>query len=120
MSANTQTNPRRTPAASGARLGATRSATEVSKPMLLFFYSPTSGRSRRAEGYLAQVLQRRQNHDTFTRHRIDFELRRDLAARCGVERSPAIVVVAGRRVRCRLEQPRSCPEIQSLLGPWLK
>ena len=32
---------------------------------LAFFHSPTSGRSRRAEGFLAQVLQRRGNHHTF-------------------------------------------------------
>ena len=32
---------------------------------LAFFFSPRSGRSRRAEGYLAEVLQRRRNHDTF-------------------------------------------------------
>src|SRR5437016_2958652 len=31
---------------------------------LVIFYSPTSGSCRRAEGYLAEVLQRRRNHDT--------------------------------------------------------
>ena len=35
------------------------------RPRLVFFYSRQSGRSRRAEGFLAQVLQRRRNFETF-------------------------------------------------------
>jgi hypothetical protein len=88
--------------------------------MLLFFYSPTSGGSRRAEGFLAQVLQRRRNHHTFTLHQIEYEARTDLVSRCGIARPPAIVVVEERRIRGRLEQPRGCREIESLLAPWLK
>ena len=37
----------------------------MDKPGLVFFHSQRSGRSRRVEGYLAQVLQRRRNHATF-------------------------------------------------------
>ena len=51
------------------------------KPRLLFFYSPTSGRDRRVEGFLAQVLQRNRNQQTFSVHRIDIAARPDLAAR---------------------------------------
>ena len=109
-----------------------RSATHTSGPStrpaakaphrlrLLFFYSLTSGASRKAEGYLAQVLQHRGNHDTFALVRIDYASRPDLAARCGVEQPPAIVVIEEMRVRGRLEQPRGCIEIRSLLAPWLK
>jgi hypothetical protein len=39
-------------------------ATGRSNPGLLFFHSPTEGSSRRVEGFLAQVLQRRRNHET--------------------------------------------------------
>src|SRR5207244_5894219 len=35
------------------------------KPSLLFFHSAASGRCRRVEGFMAQVLQRRSNHETF-------------------------------------------------------
>lgn len=98
----------------------TRPAAEVAhKPTLLFFYSPTSGQSRRAEGFLAQVLQRRRNHDTFSVVRIEYESRLDIAARCGVERAPAIIVLEGKQVRGRLEHPRGCTAIQALLAPWL-
>lgn len=90
------------------------------KPTLLFFSSPKSGSSRRAEGFLAQVLQRRRNHDTFTLRRIDYEAHRDVAARLGVEQAPAIVVVEAKRVRARLERPRGCADINATLARWLK
>ena len=91
----------------------------VRRPQLLFFCSASSGPSRRVEGFLAQVLQRRRNHDTFQVHRIDYDRRPDLARRCGVEQSPALVVVDEKRVRVRIERPRGCAEIQRALGPWL-
>jgi hypothetical protein len=36
------------------------------KPILIVFSSHLDGHSRRVEGYLAQVLQRRRNHETFS------------------------------------------------------
>jgi len=45
---------------------------------LVFFYSPLSGRCRRVEGFIAQVLQRRRNHDTFELVRVSVDLRPDL------------------------------------------
>lgn len=90
------------------------------RPRLLFFYAANSGRSRRAEGYLAQVLQRRRNHNTFQLHLIDVDARPDLAQRCGIENPPALVVVENKRVQARLEQPRGCIEIQTALAPWLR
>jgi thioredoxin-like negative regulator of GroEL len=94
--------------------------TATAKPTLLFFYSPSSGRSRRVEGFLAQVLQRRRNHETFTLHHIDRDTRPDLAKRFAISSAPALVVVHNRRVQARLEQPRGCAEIQTLLAPWLR
>lgn len=92
----------------------------VRKPILLFFYSSTSGHCRRVEGFLAQVLQRGGNHTTFTLHRIDDDLRPDLFAKFGVADPPVLVVVEGKRTRVRLEKPRGCVEIQTALAPWLK
>lgn len=91
-----------------------------SRPTLVFLYSPTSGGSRRAEGFLAQVLQRRRNHETFTLRRVNYEEQPDLAARLGVESAPAIVVIEEKRVRARLERPRGCAELTVALAPWLK
>ena len=90
------------------------------KPVLIFFYSDTSGRCRRAEGFLAQVLQRRHNHDTFLVRRVSADTREDLAARFRIDRVPTLVVADDRVVRGRLVEPRGCEEIQTFLAPWLK
>jgi thioredoxin-like negative regulator of GroEL len=90
------------------------------RPRLVFFYSKLSGRCRRVEGFIAQVLQRRRNHGTFIVHRVDAAERPDLLERFRVERLPALVVVTDRRVQARLEQPRGCRDIEALLTPWLK
>ena len=90
------------------------------KPLLIFFYSDRSGRCRRAEGFLAQVLQRRHNHDTFRVRRVPAEERIDLAERFRVDRVPTILVADEKVVRGRLVEPRGCEEIQSFLAPWLK
>ena len=89
------------------------------KPMLVFVYSALSGRCRRAEGYLAQVLQRRRNHETFSLHRLDAEARPDLAERFRITALPTILVVESKVVRGRLEDPRGCRDIAAFLEPWL-
>jgi thioredoxin-like negative regulator of GroEL len=90
------------------------------KPLLLFFYSRRSGRCRRAEGFLAQVLQRRRNHETFRVRHVAEEDRADLLERFDIERVPTLLVVDARAVRGRLIEPRGCEEIQTFLAPWLK
>jgi thioredoxin-like negative regulator of GroEL len=90
------------------------------RPRLIFFYSARDGRARRIEGYLAQVLQRRQNHDTFAIHRVDVDERPEVAERFRVNGEPALLVVSGKAVRARLEAPRGCAEIQTVLAPWLR
>jgi thioredoxin-like negative regulator of GroEL len=90
------------------------------KPKLVFFASSVSGHSRRVEGFLAQVLQRRRNHGTFRLHVVDGEQRPDLVERFGVTALPTLLVVEGRVVKARLERPRGCREIEQLLSPWLR
>ena len=89
------------------------------KPGLVFFHSSVSGACRRAEGFLAQVLQRRRNHETFRLYRVAEEERPDLVDRFGVTVMPTLVVVEGKIVRAKLERPRGCREIESFLAPWL-
>jgi thioredoxin-like negative regulator of GroEL len=89
------------------------------RPRLVFVYSDSSGLSRRADGFLAQVLQRRRNHETFPVHRISVDDRPELVAHLGVDDLPAIVVVEGRRVLCRLIQPKGSQEIEAALSTWL-
>ncbi len=90
------------------------------KPRLLFFYSPTEGASRRADSYLAQLLQRRRNHDTFRIHRIDVNERPELAERFHVTQTPAICVVADNRIVARSTRPRGTGELAALIRPWLR
>ena len=89
------------------------------KPRLVFFYSPESGHCRRVDGFLAQVLQQRRNHDTFRLYRVDHEQHPELVERFNVERVPTLYVVEGKLVRARLEEPRGCRDIQRFLSPWL-
>ncbi len=87
--------------------------------MLVFVHSQLSGRCRRAEGYLAQVLQRRRNHETFRVHRLDAEARPELAERFRIKALPTILVVEEKVERGRLEEPRGCRDIATFLEPWL-
>jgi thioredoxin-like negative regulator of GroEL len=96
-----------------------RAGMQRTQPRLVFFYSSVSGSCRRAEGFLAQVLQRRQNHETFRLYRVAQEERPDLVEQFGITTMPSLVVVEGKTVRAKLERPRGCREIESFLAPWL-
>jgi thioredoxin-like negative regulator of GroEL len=89
------------------------------KPRLVFFHSALSGHCRRVEGFLAQVLQRRRNHETFKVYLVEETARPDLVERFGVTTMPTLVVVEGKIVAAKLERPRGCREIERFLAPWL-
>jgi len=88
--------------------------------MLLFFFSSTSGASRRVGGFLAQVLQRRGNHSTFRLVRVDADRRLDLVERLHVTDVPTLLVVADGTVRGRVTKPTGCNQIAQMLAPWLR
>ena len=92
----------------------------AAQPLLIFFTSTTNGQCRRAEGYLAQVLQRRRNHETFKVRMIAREERPDLLQRFGIDATPTLLVVDEKVVRGRLVEPHGCSDIQTFLSPWLK
>ena len=93
---------------------------EQETPRLVFFHDKRSGKSRRAEGFLAQVLQRRGNHQTFVIHRVEVGQRPELAQRFKVEATPTLLVVDDKKVQARLETPTGCKDIELLLRPWLR
>ena len=95
-------------------------APAAAKPQLVYFYSRTSGPSRRVEGYLSQVLQRRKNHDTFHLVRVCAETRGDLVERFGIQTLPSLLVIEGRRIRARLDGAHGRYEIEETLAPWLR
>jgi thioredoxin-like negative regulator of GroEL len=90
------------------------------RPRLVFFYSPLSGRCRRVEGFIAQVLQRRGNHDTFELVRVPVDRRPDLAEKFRVDEVPTICVVEKRKLQRRIVAPRGCHELERELEPWLR
>jgi thioredoxin-like negative regulator of GroEL len=90
------------------------------RPRLIFFFSPASGRSRRVDGYLSQVLQRRHNHESFRLYRVDVDEEPELVQRFGIDEVPTLVVVEGKHVSGRLTSPRGCRQIEELLAPWLR
>ncbi len=128
MSANAQAEQARDGTncsrADGTRARRTPTTVQASvkpaRPKLVFFYSGQSGRCRRVEGFLAQVLQQRRNHGTFSLYRVEQTDRPDLVKHFAVDTLPTLVVVEGRQVRARLESPRGCREIESFLSPWLR
>ena len=93
---------------------------ERSQPGLVFFSSGSDGRSRRVEGFLAQVLQRRANHGTFKLYSVDIDKHPELAERFKIEGVPVLVVVEDKREQGRLEKPRGSREIETFLAPWLQ
>lgn len=72
------------------------------------------------EGFLAQVLQRRRNHETFKVLHVEQKQRPDLFARFRVDDVPTLLLVESKAVRGRLEFPRSCVDIERFLAPWLQ
>ena len=102
-----------------AAIAAAQAHVAETQPRLVFFHSALSGNCRRVEGFLAQVLQRRRNHETFRLYNVAQEERPDLLERFEVDRLPTLVVVEGKTVRARLESPRGCREIERFLKPWL-
>jgi thioredoxin-like negative regulator of GroEL len=90
------------------------------RPLLLFFHSNTSGPCRKAEAFLAQVLQRRHNHDTFDLRYVERDEAPALFAKLHVDRVPTLAVVEQGCVRARLERITGSAGLRSFLEPWLR
>jgi thioredoxin-like negative regulator of GroEL len=92
----------------------------TARPRLLYFHSQASGRCRRVEGFLAQVLQRRANHATFALERVEAAERPDVHENFGIDALPTMVVIDGHQIRGRIVDPSGCKAIEQFLGPWLR
>ena len=96
------------------------SVLQTERPRLVFFFSPQSGRCRRVEGFIAQVLQRRRNHDTFELVLVPVDEWPELAEKFGIDEVPTICVVEDRKLRKRIVAPRGCRELELALDAWLR
>jgi hypothetical protein len=72
------------------------------------------------DGYLAQVLQRRHNHETFAFYRVNVLERPDVAERFKMHEWPALVVVDDNGRYRRLERPKGPEDVRRFLAPWLR
>lgn len=88
-------------------------------PLLLLFAEYTSGQSRRMDGFVAHVLQRRHNHGSFRYRIVLREQRPDLFERFHIDESPTLVVVDDGRVQSRLVGYHRPGDVEELLAPWL-
>ena len=93
--------------------------TDARRPTLVYFASRRSGPCRRVQGFMDQVLQSRQNHETFRRRTIDVEEQPELARRFRVSEVPTIIVVDDGRVARRVEGRVGIAQIRSALADWL-
>lgn len=97
----------------------TTTPTRTKPPLLLLFAEYTSGQSRRMDGFVAHVLQRRHNHGSFRYRIVLREQRPDLFERFHVEEAPTLVVVDESRVQARLVGYHRPGAVEELLAPWL-
>jgi thioredoxin-like negative regulator of GroEL len=93
--------------------------TRTKAPILLLFAEYTSGQSRRLDGFVAHVLQRRHNHGSFRYRIVLREQRPDLFERFHVETAPTLVVIDDGAVQARLEGYHRPSAVEDLLAPWL-
>lgn len=93
--------------------------TRTTPPLLLLFAEYTSGQSRRMDGFVAHVLQRRHNHGSFRYRIVLREQRPDLFERFHVTQSPTLVVVDEGKVKARLVGYHRPGAVEELLAPWL-
>lgn len=97
----------------------TTARTRTKAPLLLLFAEYTCGQSRRLDGFVAHVLQRRHNHGSFRYRIILKEQRPDLFERFHVDESPTLVVVDDGAVQARLVGYHRPGAVEELLAPWL-
>ena len=89
-------------------------------PLLVYVYGQTCGQSRKVDSFLAQILQRRRNHDTFRLVRVCAEDHPELVARLQIEQLPTILVIEDGALQARLVRPSGRGELEAILRPWLK
>lgn len=93
--------------------------TATKPPLLLLFGEYTSGQSRRMDGFVAHVLQRRHNHGSFRYRIVLREQRPDLFERFHVDDAPTLLVVHDGAVQARLTGYHRPSAVEQLLAPWL-
>jgi thioredoxin 1 len=87
------------------------------RPLLLFFYSPTSGPSRRLDGLVSCLYVRERARLRLAK--VDVSERGDVAERLNITTVPALVLVKGKQVVAQLEGKVTGQQIRDTVLPHL-
>jgi thioredoxin len=99
----------------------TRDATDVgtqAKALLLFFYSPTSGPSRRMDGLVSWLYVRERKR--LRLRLVNVDTCATTAERYGVSQVPTLVLIKGRKAVARLEGRVTGQQIDDAVLPHLR
>jgi thioredoxin 1 len=88
------------------------------KPVLLFFYSPRSGPSRRMDGLVSWLYVRERKR--LRLRMVNVDACKDIAERFKVEMVPTLLLVKDRRVVARLEGKVTGQQIDDAMLPHLR
>jgi thioredoxin-like negative regulator of GroEL len=91
--------------------------TRREQALLLFFYSPTSGPSRRMEGLVSNLYVRERAR--LQLRRVDVHASRKAAERFRIRTIPTLVLIKGQRVVAQLEGKVTGQEIRDTVLPHL-
>jgi thioredoxin 1 len=87
------------------------------RPLLVFFYTPSSGPARRMESLLAHLA--RKERERLRVKRVDTAEHPEIAERFKVTEIPSVVLVKDKRVVDRIDGRASAPRIERMLEPHL-
>ena len=87
------------------------------RPLLVFFFTPSSGPARRMESLLAHLA--RKERDRLRVKRVDVDAHPEVAERFKVTEIPSVVLVKDKRVVDRIDGRASAPRIERMLEPHL-
>jgi len=91
---------------------------QTQTPLLLFFYSPTSGPSRRLDGLVSCLYVRERSR--LRLQKIDVNERRDVAERLRVTTVPTLMLVKDSRIVAQLEGKVTGQQIRDTVLPHLQ
>jgi thioredoxin 1 len=87
------------------------------RPLLVFFFTPSSGPARRMESLLAHLA--RKERDRLRVKRVDVAEHPEIAERFKVTEIPSVVLVKDKKVVDRIDGRASAPRIERMLAPHL-
>jgi thioredoxin-like negative regulator of GroEL len=93
-------------------------AAQRSKALLLFFYSPTSGPSRRMDGLVSWLYVRERKR--LRLRLVNVDVCGEAVERYGITQVPTLILIRGRQIVARLEGKVTGQQIDEAMLPHLR